>query len=415
MLWPKQAFLRCKLRRGSVALLVALCLVGFVGVAAIALDGGVLVDKRRHVQAAADAAALAAAVDMYQTYPKNSGMDVLKTAYQSALTTAAAMGFTNDGANSVVTVNIPPLSGPFISQAGYAEVIVQWNQNRSFSKIFGSGTIPVTARAVAAGKWAPFNNGIIVLHPTAPQALYANGNGTTRVQGANIIVDSNNTQAAVTVGNSVVSDAGKTVAITGSNPGYSGNFQGTVLTGQQPTPDPLAYLPAPDPSTMTTQSNPGGTTVTLYPGRYLGGLTFAGQQSVTMQPGIYYMDGGSFSFSGQGNLSATGVMIYSTQGISITGQGTVTWSPPTSGIYTGISYFQSRTSTTTSLITGNGKFNITGTMYVPDALIQLQGNGDASIASQVVALLMSSGGNGTTNIVWNGPPSGRMRVMQLVE
>jgi hypothetical protein len=188
-----------------------------------------------------------------------------------------------------------------------------------------------------------------------------------------------------------------------------------VLTGQQPTPDPLAYLPAPDPSTMTTQSNPGGTTVTLYPGRYLGGLTFAGQQSVTMQPGIYYMDGGSFSFSGQGNLSATGVMIYSTQGISITGQGSVTWSPPTSGIYTGISYFQSRTSTTTSLITGNGKFNITGTMYVPDALIQLQGNGDASIASQVVALLMSSGGNGTTNIVWNGPPTGRMRVMQLVE
>jgi hypothetical protein len=406
---------RSEMRRGTVVVLVALCLVGIVGVVAIALDGGFMLDKRRFAQATADAAALAAAVDLYQNFPKNSGNDVLKTAYQSALTTAAAMGFANDGTNSVVTVNIPPLSGSFSGQSGYAEVIVQWNYSPSFGNIFTSGSIPVKARAVAAGKWAPFNNGIIVLHPTAPSALNANGNGTTSVKNANIIVDSNNATAATTVGNSYVADPGKVVAITGSKPGYNGNFVATMLTGQQPTPDPLAYLPAPDPSTMPIRSQPTGQTVSLDPGRYVGGLSFAGQQTVTMAPGIYYMDGGSFSFQGQGNLTANGVMIYSTAGLNITGQGSITISPPTTGIYAGISYFQSRTSTTTSLIAGNGLSNITGTVYVPDALVQLQGNGAASIASQVVALLMTSGGNGATNIVWSGPPTARMRVMQLVE
>jgi hypothetical protein len=108
-------------------------------------------------------------------------------------------------------------------------------------------------------------------------------------------------------------------------------------------------------------------------------------------------------------------MIYSTMGLSITGQGSVTWSPPTSGIYTGIGYFQSRTSSATALVAGNGGCNITGTFYVAGGLADLQGNGDASIASQVVALLMKSGGNGTTNIVWSGAPTARTRVLGLVE
>jgi hypothetical protein len=138
------------------------------------------------------------------------------------------------------------------------------------------------------------------------------------------------------VGNAIVADVGQKIDITGTNPGYTGNFQGTVLTGQQPTPDPLAYLPAPDPSTMTTHTVPAGQSVTLEPGRYVGGIHVSGQTSVTMEPGIYYMDGGDFTFSGQGSLNASGVMIYSTGGLSITGLGAVILSPPTSGIYKGI-------------------------------------------------------------------------------
>jgi hypothetical protein len=406
---------KAKNRRGAVAPLVAICLTAVMMIVAICLDGGTLLDKRRSCQAAADAAALAAAEDLFANWDSYKGTDTGGTAAKAALANAAANGFSNDGVTSTVTVNIPPTSGNFAGLTGYAEVIIQFNQKRGFSGIFGSGDIPVVGRAVARGQWVPFNDGIIVLHPTAASALNANGNGTTVVKNGNIIVDSNNFQAATTVGNAFVTDTGKTLYITGTNPGYSGNFTGTILTNQPPTPDPLAYLPAPDPSTMTTQTVPSGNSITLQPGRYVGGLSFSGQTSVTMEPGVYYMDGGSFSFSGQGTLNASGVMVYSTMGLSVTGLGAVTWSPPTTGIYQGISYFQSRTSSATALVNGNGSMNITGTLYVAGGLANLQGNGDASIASQVVALLMSSGGNGITNINWSAPATAPTRLITLVE
>jgi hypothetical protein len=386
-----------------------------MGIVAIVIDGGLLLDQRRRCQAAADAAALAAAEQLFADWNADAGKDPKDTAQAAGLANAAANGFSNDGSTSVVTVNCPPKSGLFVDTPGYAEVIIQFNQSRGFSGVFGSGNLPVRARAVARALWAPFNNGVIVLHPTAANALFANGNGNTFVRNANIIVDSNNSMAASTAGNAVISDVGKAIYITGTNPGYSGTFNGTVLTGQPPVPDPLAYLPQPDPKTMSVQAVPSGNNITLQPGRYVGGLSFSGQTTVTMSPGIYYMDGGAFTFAGQGSLYAAGVMIFSTAGLSITGQGSVTLSPPTSGIYKGISYFQDRSASATCLIAGNGGYNITGTLYVAGGLTDLQGNGDASIASQVVTLLMTSGGNGVTNIVWNAGTSAPTRIICLVE
>jgi Flp pilus assembly protein TadG len=416
MLLPNQTAVSPRPRRGAVAVLVAICLVALLSIVAIALDGGVLMDQRRRAQATADAAALAAAIDLYQNYPTNGGVDISGTARQSALTTAAAMGYANDGNPSTVTVNVPPQSGTFAGQVGYAEVLVQWNQSRSFSNIFGSGSIPVTARAVAAGRWVPFSDGIIVLHPTAASAFNANGNGDINVMNACVVVDSNSSEAATTKGRAYLAVPNKPILITGSLPGCDGTFVGTTLTGQQPTPDPLAYLPPPDPTTMPIASvKASGSTITLEPGRYPGGLFFGGQTSVNMAPGIYYMDGGGFCFSGKGNLNAQGVMIYSTGGLSITGQGSVTLSPPTSGIYQGISYFQDRNCTAMARIAGNRDMHITGTLYVPAGITHLQGSGDASIASQVISLLMRSGGDGVTNIDWAGPSSARMRAIQLVE
>jgi hypothetical protein len=406
---------KAKCRRGAVAPLIAICLIPVLSLVAIALDGGLLLDQRRSCQAAADAAALAAAEDLFWNWQANSGLDPSGTANAAALANAAANGYNNDGVTSVVTVNIPPTSGSFAGKAGYAEVIIQFNQKRGFSGIFASGDMPVRARAVGRGQWTAFNAGIVILHPTAANALYANGNGRTIVKGANIIVDSNNSMAAATVGNSFVTDSGKAIYITGSNPGYSGNFEATMLTNQNPVPDPLAYLPAPDPSTMTFQTVPSGDNITLQPGRYSGGISLSSSTSATMQPGIYYMDGGGFSVSGSASVSGSGVMIYSTAGLNISGSGSATLSAPTTGTYKGISYFQSRTSSATAKISGNGTFNVTGTLYVAGGLVNVQGNGDASLGSQVVALMMQSGGNGVTTITWDAPSTAPTRMIGLVE
>jgi hypothetical protein len=402
-------------RRGTVAVIVAICLTVLMSVVAFSLDGGLMLEDRRRVQAAADAAALAAANDLFINYPSYAGVDTKGSAAKAAQTLAAANGFKDGDGDDTVVVNIPPLGGKFIGQTGYVEVIITYNQPRFFSGVMGSGSIPVQARAVARGLWVPFNNGIIILHPTQSGSLSANGNGDVYVKNANIIVNSNNSTAAVTVGNAYIADPSLPVFITGKSPGYSGTIKDTIFTGVPPTPDPLAYLPAPDPSTMDIQNAGGGKTVNLQPGVYNGGLSFSGQTTVNMAPGIYYMANGGFSFAGQGNLVANGVMIYSESGMSITGNGSVTLSPPTTGIYKGISYFQSRTDSSTAKVAGNGLYNITGTFYLPDGLADMQGNGDASLAGQVIALLSKDGGNGQTNVVWSAPTTAPTRRLQLVE
>src|SRR5205085_10887198 len=121
-------------------------------------------------------------------------------------------------------------------------------------------------------------------------------------------------------------------------------------------------------SSSGSSSGGGGTTYYLTPGVYVGGLKYSGQDSVVMAPGLYYMEGGGFSFSGQGSLTGSGVMIYNAPGhgnsggISVTGQGAINLSGMTSGIYQGITFFQERNSTVTGNVSGTGGgTNLTGT------------------------------------------------------
>jgi carbon monoxide dehydrogenase subunit G len=416
-------------RRGAVAVLVAVCLVAIVGVVGLVLDGGMLRDQRRRVQASADAAALAAAYDLYWNYARYGGADIGGTAQQSAFTTAAANGHTNDGTVSVVTVNIPPVSGQFAGKSGHAEVIVQYNQRRGFSGVFGRGNLPVRGRAVARGIWSSFNSGIIVLNPTDPASLDSNGGATVTVKNASIIVNSTDAAGGVVTGGGAISAP---EIYFGGSPGYSvsggsgGTFDATIYSNQPPTPDPLAYLPEPDPSTMTIRQKnklqiSGSKTVTLYPGVYKGGISITGQAEVVLMPGIYYMDGGGFSYGGQGSLTAEGVMIYnaptsSSDVINIGGLGTVKISPMTSGTYAGITFFQQRSSTNTISVSGNGGMNITGTFYAAGGDLKITGNGGGDLlGSQYISYNLDLGGNGNVYIDWNPEKTAKQRHVGLVE
>jgi len=62
-------------RRGMVAIMAAVCFTVLLAAAALALDGGALLTERRHAQETADAAALAAADDLFLNYPANNGVD----------------------------------------------------------------------------------------------------------------------------------------------------------------------------------------------------------------------------------------------------------------------------------------------------------------------------------------------------
>jgi len=438
---------RRKARRGMVVVMVLLCLVVLLGAAAISLDGGGLLMERRHAQETADAAALAAAADLFQHYPVNSGLDAGGSAKQSAVTTATANGYTDDGGTTTtVTVNLPGdkyKGGPYKGNtlpAGYVEVTVQYNVPAGFSATaFGSGSTAVGARAVARGKWIPTNPQIVVFDLTVAASLaVVNNTGSISVNSGPVVVNSSSATAAGNPTN--VSFTAPEFDVTG---GMSGSFTGTKKLGSRPIPDPLSYLPAPDTTKLTTISNSTlnysdtnpPPAAGLNPGVYNGGIRVTGGVSLTLNPGVYYMKGGGFSFFSTGNLTGSGVMIYndpslSTDVVNIAGAvplfgntapGTITLSPITSGpwrAYQGLIIFQRQTATQTVYLTGNGNYNVTGTIYAANGAIQIttksyQTRTDV-MGSQYMSRTISLLGNSNLSLT-QLPQTTMQRVINLVE
>lgn len=413
-------------RRGAVVVLACISIVALMSVLALSLDGGSLIQERRKAQAAVDAAALAAACDLYDNYWTYNGTDPSGTAKASALSAAKVNGYLNDGTDSIVTVNIPPKSGIYTGVRGYVEVLVEYRHRRGFSNIFTSGPIPVRARAVALGAPVAADVGILVLDPTSRAAFDAQGGGLTVVDGTPVVVNSTHSEGAMAGGGGSV-EAQKFVFAGGYGTSGGGSFVGPIYTNRPAMPDPLADLPPPNPSSLTLQQQKKiqetSGNVYLQPGVYKGGVSVSGTANLYLAPGIYYMEKGGFSFSGQGSLEGKGVMIYTnpgsgnSDGISVTGQGSMILSGPTEGIYKGITFWQDRTSTVTGNVAGTGgKTDITGTFYFAGALLKISGNGGvANVGSQYISNQLSLGGNGGINIDWRPDTVAQKRSIYLVD
>ena len=91
------------------------------------------------------------------------------------------------------------------------------------------------------------------------------------------------------------------------------------------------------------------------------------------------------------------VIIYSEAGnFSLSGNGNITLSPPSSGTYQNVLWFQNRSVTAGVSISGNGNLSIQGALYAAGATVSITGNGNGNIiGSSIVAKKLSLGGNGT--------------------
>ena len=376
--------LRKPTRPGSVLVWLVLSLSVIVGIVAICLDGGRMLEERRRVQAAADAAALAAGADLYENYWVNQGLDPLGTAKAAAIASAAANGLPA----AAVTVNVPPASGSFSGKAGYVEVIIQNDIGATFSALFTSSDLPVGGRAVAHG--GPMNIGLILLQPSGADS-FLNKSLAFTVLNTPIIVDSSDPAAyeEPTFGVTIASR----IDVTG---GYNNSggalIVGPINTGVSPTPDPLAHLPIPTTTGVPVRSATPLTVnsllpTVLQPGIYAGGIDIQGLSTVVMQPGTYIMQGGGFQVGGASTVAGVGVTVYNTTSstyasgpISITSLGKVALAAPLSGTYQGINFFQDRTLTNAITMTGSGLAAITGVVYAPQAPVTLTG---ATLAADV--------------------------------
>ena len=273
------------------------------------------------------------------------------------------------------------------------------------------------------------NIGILLLDPGGSGALTATGNASVTVSDVNqcgaIIVNSSSRSAGVAVGNAVVT-AGE-YDFTGT-PGTSTSGHGVFAyqdeknTGEAPTADPLAGVPVPTPSATPhgAVNDTGGPLLILSPGTYVGGIHVSGKGSVRFLPGVYDLEGGGFSVSGQGSVSGDGVTFYNApaskaDGFSFTGQATVHLSGPTGGAYQSLVFFQDRASAATFQVAGNAVLDLTGIVYAAGAQVMVSGQGevldrgsaDRTVSAAVDALDLAVTGNGVVAIdVSNNSPEG---------
>jgi len=364
-------------------------IMGFVG---LALDASYMYFHRRAMQTAADAGAYGAAMELLRA--KSDTTAAAK--YDTSLN-----GFTDGTGNVTVTVNSPPASGSKVGNASFVEVVISHPQPTWFMRALHFNSVTVKARAVAG------------LGSTGNGCVYALDSDTSKTNNGffvNGTTDSNfscgvfsNSNFRATGGACVVTP---TVSYTGtySNSNTSGNCGPAGIGKGVPIVDPMAgkYTIPSGSCTDTNFKVTKGTTVTIPPGIYCGGISISGSvTNIIFSPGQFVLREGGLSINGSMTVSGDGVTFFNTyasnvskyNGISITGSGQVILRAPTSGTYKGLLFYQDPTvtwsSSNGSTVAGAANSVYDGIIYFPTTDLTYSGNSSTS----------SSGTDGYTTLI----------------
>ncbi len=403
-------------RRGQAAVFIALSLFVLLGAAAFAVDWGLIAFTKHQLQDFVDAAALAGAQEL-----PNASNARQKATENYAQNYANNFGISPPPTPQLITCTDPISPTTVCYRVGTDEVQVTTpygsppspnrlhvracrNVSLFFARLLGMSSRRVCAEAVARKAGSLFPRGLVVLDGSGNRALFMEGNARLHILNGSIIVNSNASEAIFAQGSAIMT--ANEILVTG-NYRTQGNalITPTPQTGQPPMPDPLASLPAPNPSGLPVF--PGQTIssiATLQPGVYTGLVRLIGNAFVTMQPGTYIFRGGLL-VSGNSQLVGNGVMLYVSGGrIEVQGNGRMSLTAPTSGTYAGITIFYARTNSNPLRLSGNAVQNIQGTVYLPRSLLHLEGNANLT-QGMIVTWRARMTGTATVTIQAQEPPA----------
>ncbi len=325
----------------------------------------------------------------------------------AALAYADENGFDSGGGSSTVTVNIPPASGEHVGDPNYVEVIVSEEPTTFFIHVVIPDGPTVQARGVAGMVIFPEPYALVVLDTDDCQAYRQQGTASLTIHGGGVMINSDCQTNALSKGGSGSLIVDGTIDVHG---GY--NLTGFGSVSPEPrtvywtVDDPLrSVLPPPLGSPASgspgTAENPdtwrvtSGGDFTLYPGTYYGGFYSNCTCTITMEPGVYVMAGGGFSKAGGATFAGDGVTIYVTENpnnptgdgapepFSLTGSGALDLSPPTSGLYQGITLWQDEAITEDFTMRGSNDL-VSGILYAPGATLDFAGDTQAGTVQIIV-------------------------------
>jgi Flp pilus assembly protein TadG len=384
--------------RGNALAIAAAAMPLMIGASAIAVDTINLTLTKRELQREADSAAIAGA------YGKLQGFSA-STSAQRDLTINTKVPL------ATTTIENAPAAGPFTGNNRAVRVILTSSLTTPLMGFFGTRArtirVEATAESVFTGHYC-----MVSLESGAVTGITFSG--STSVDLGCGIVTNSKSNAAISAGGSASIHA-TPVAAVGNVPFSTAYADGTTLLPWSPSQaDPYAALPrTPSPPANCTwvslDSQPNRTTdlrATISPdGNYCvrNGVDIKG--TTILAPGIYYIDGGTFSLGAQANLQGTGVTFILTSStpanpasfatVSMNGGAVATLTAPTSGTYAGLLFYQDpRTPAGSSTINGNSASSFQGGLYFPSRQLLFNGNtGMHTECLQLVARTLVFSGN----------------------
>jgi Flp pilus assembly protein TadG len=384
-------------------MLIALALVGMVGLTALAVDGGNGYAVRRHAQNAADTSALAAALAMSEEEDWSS----------AGFARALSNGYDNNGTDNWVEVISPPASGPYAGDANYIQVNIRTKIKTYFASVVGVTEMEAHVTAVSMGEPAVtdeivFGNAVVGLSPTGCQVTWNHGNAATTITGGGVFVNSNDPSCALKQNGSGTITA-PSYNVVGGATFQEGHMIGPILPAEQIDYPP--HVSWPDPSgDCTGPATQSGNS--LSPGSWSGQFPPAGVD--TLEPGVYCVDG-DFRVNGGDSLTGNGVHIYMEDGgVDWNGGATINLSAMTTGDYAGLLLYVPLSNGDPVTLNGNSDSHFQGTILAPASDCQVLGTGAANgFHSQVVCYTVELGGtvdisvfyNDNENYDWTIPPS----------
>ncbi|GLR85112.1 TadE/TadG family type IV pilus assembly protein [Bradyrhizobium iriomotense] len=401
---------------GSYVIVSALLMPVLVGTAGLGTEVGWWYYKHKNMQSAADSGAVSAATAV------SAGGDLRSEA--NAVT--ANYGYANAVENVTITVNQPPTTGNYATNAQAIEVIVSQPQQRLLSSLFGSDPVVITARAVALP-----NSGtgcVLALNSSASPAVNVSGSNQLNLIKCNLYSNSSGSPSLNVAGSATVS--ANQVGVVGDVSGAS-NITATngVRTHMRPISDPYANVSPPSEPSCDNKKytiNANGKTNSLSPGCYSGNITVNAGATLNLSAGIYYLDGANLSVSGNATITGTGVtLVFTGSGsnwgtASIGSNAIIDLTAPTTGSTKGIVMYGDRSmpAGTAFNLTGGSTQNFGGAIYLPKANLSFSGgNGTSTSCTKIIADTLTF--TGTSNLQVNCSALGTATIgsqtAQLVE
>lgn len=358
---------------GNVAILFALCGVVLFGAGGLALDYAMWNSARTQMQEAADAGALAGASEL-----------AIGGANAATRAETKALKLTDSNRRGLIETAVETIDVD--TAAKTVRVDLAMSGKRSLSAIllnadpdlFASSTAIVGAKTVVC---------IYALNGAASPAL--SGNGSAILEGTNCAIHVNSS-AAGALANSGTIEA-TSICVVG---GYSGSgYTPTPQTSCPVAPDPFLSVTIPAAGACTYSGLSINSDSTLYPGTYCGGLQVTGGAMVSLQPGDYHFVDGPVKIASGASMTGSGVafILHGTASLDIAGSGEVSTTPPTSGPLTGMSVVQDRTAPLggVSKITGEGRFNFPGAIYLPRQALEVAGRAAGNTFTPTYAAIVA--------------------------